>query len=131
MNKQNKGITLIVFLAFLAIVGYGVYQWLRLDYIDGSAIFFSFLALSYLVNWITWGEHNGGGEKDEMDHHIEMKSAKVSYYVLMVLAALVLFISEGFADIKNIDNYPLLIVVGLTFITLPITEFFYSKKLKS
>lgn len=131
MNKQNKWVTLIVLLAFLAIVGYGVYQWLRFDYIDGSAIFCSFLALSYLVNWVTWGEHNGGGEKDEMDRHIELKSAKLSYYILMVLAAIVLFISEGFADFKEIDNYPLLIVVSLTFVTLPITEFFYSKKLKS
>ena len=131
MNKINKGVTLIVFLALLAIVGYGIYQWLRFNYIDSSAIFFSFLALSYLVNWVTWGEHNGGGEKDEMDRHIELKSAKLSYFILMILAALVLFSSEGFADFKDIDNYPLLIVVGLTFVTLPITEFFYSKRLKS
>jgi len=131
MNKHNKVITLAAFLAFLAIVGYGFYQWLRYTYIDSSAIFFGFLMLSYLINWITWGEHDGGGEKDEMDRHIEMKSAKVSYFVLMILAALVLFISEGFVDFKDMDNYPLLIVVGLTFITLPIIEFIYSKKLKS
>ena len=131
MSKQNKGVAWIVFLAFLVIVGYGLYKLVRFHYIDGPAIFFGFLTLSYLFNWVTWGEHNGGGEKDEMDRHIELKSAKVSYYVLMVLAALILMISEGFSDFQNIDNYPLLIVVGLTFVTLPITEFFYSKKLKS
>ena len=59
-----------------------------------------------------------------------MKSAKVSYFVLMVLAAIILFVSEGVTKISDIDNYPLLIVVGLTFVTLPITEFFYIKKLK-
>lgn len=35
MNKQNKWVTLIVLLAFLAIVGYGIFQWLRFEYIDG------------------------------------------------------------------------------------------------
>lgn len=66
-----------------------------------------------------------------MDRHIELKSAKLSNFILMIFAALVLFISEGLVDFKDIDNYPLLIVVGLTFVTLPITELFYFKKLKS
>ena len=131
MNKSKKWVACIVFLVFLIIAVYGIYQWIRFRHIDGAAILCSFIILSYLLNWINWGDHRGGGSsnKDEEGRQIEMKSAKVSYYVLMVLAAIILFVSEGVTKLSDIDNYPLLIVVGLTFVTLPITEFFY-KKLK-
>jgi hypothetical protein len=35
---------------------------------------------------------------------------------------------EGTVSFSEIDNYPLLIVVGLTFVTVPITRFIYSRK---
>lgn len=130
MKKSNKWVACIVFIVFLIIVGYGIYQWIRFQHIDGAAILVSFIIFSYLINWINWGDHRGGSKEDENGRLIEMKSAKVSYYVLMVLAAIILFVSEGVTEIADIDNYPLLIVVGLTFVTLPITEFFYLKKLK-
>lgn len=128
MSKTNKWVAGIVFLVFLIIAGYGVYQWVRFRHIDGAAILCSFIILSYLLNWINWGDHRGGGSnKDEEGQLIQMKSAKVSYYVLMVLGAIILFVSEGVTKLSEIDNYPLLIVVGLTFVTLPITEFFYKR----
>lgn len=65
-----------------------------------------------------------------MDMHIMAQSAKIGYFVLMILSALILFISEGTGDFSQINNYPLLLVVGLTFVILPITEFFYSRKYK-
>lgn len=48
----------------------------------------------------------------------------------MILSGLILFISEGVTNLNDIENFPLLIVVGLTFVTLPITEFVYSRKYK-
>ena len=69
-------------------------------------------------------------EKDEMDFHIMAQSARIGYFVLMVLASLILFISEGTGNFNQITNYPLLILVGLTFVILPITEFIYAKKFK-
>lgn len=77
---------------------------------------------------MTWGEFEGGGKKDELDKHIQTQSAKIGYFVLMILSSLILFVTEKSYDLKVIENYPLLIVVGLTFITLPITEFIYSRK---
>lgn len=130
MNKTKKIIAFIAFVVFLSIAGFSLYKWIRFETIDAGGIFFSFLALSYFFNWLTWGHHESGGEKDELDRHIETQSAKISYYVLMILSGLILFISEGTGNFNNIDNYPLLIVVGLTFITVPITEFIYSKKYK-
>lgn len=128
MNK--KIIAFITFVVFLSIAGFSLYKWIKFETINAGSIFFSFLALSYFFNCLNWGHYEGGGEKDELDRHIETQSAKIGYYVLMILSGLILFISEGTGNFNNIDNYPLVIVVGLTFITVPITEFIYSKKYK-
>ncbi len=130
MDKTKKIIGVIAFLVFLTIAGFSLYKWIRYGTIDAGSIFFSFLALTYFFNWLNWGNHEGGGEKDELDKHIQTQSAKIGYYVLMVLSGLILFISEGTGNFNHIDNYPLLLVVCLTFVTVPITEFIYSRKYK-
>ncbi|WP_102273170.1 hypothetical protein [Cytobacillus massiliigabonensis] len=130
MDNSRKVIAVLAFAVFCMLTGFTFYKWVRFGTIDGGSIFFSFLALSYFFNWLNWGSHDGGGEKDELDKHIETQSAKIGYFVLMILAAIILFISEGVSKLNDIENYPLLIVVGLTFVTLPITEFIYSRKFK-
>nr|WP_106782834.1 hypothetical protein [Lysinibacillus timonensis] len=130
MHKTKSIIAIVVFIVFLSIVGFTLYKWVSFGTIDAAGIFFSFLVLSYFFNWLNWGHHEGGGKKDELDRHIETQSAKIGYYVLMILSGIILFVSEGTGNFNNIDNYPLVIVVGLTFITVPITEFIYSKKYK-
>ncbi|KAA0940221.1 hypothetical protein FQ087_22050 [Sporosarcina sp. ANT_H38] len=130
MGKPNRIIAILAFVVFCTLVGLTLYRWVRFGIIDGGSIFFSFLALSYFFNWLNWGNHEGGGEKDELDRHIESQSAKIGYFVLMILSGLILFISDGVSNLLDIKNYPLLIVVGLTFVTLPITEFVYSRKYK-
>ncbi|WP_186579478.1 hypothetical protein [Aquibacillus kalidii] len=130
MKKLDKIVAIIAFVVFMVVIGYGLYKWIRFETIDGSAIFFGCLSLSYFFNWITWGDHEGGGKKDELDRHIQAQSAKIGYFVLMVVSGLILFISEGVSNLTDIRNYPLLIVVGLTFTTLPVTEYFVSRKYK-
>ncbi|KGR89524.1 hypothetical protein CD30_16650 [Ureibacillus massiliensis 4400831 = CIP 108448 = CCUG 49529] len=130
MDKSKRIIATLIFIVFLLIAGFSLYKWIRYGTIDAASIFFSFLILSYFFNWLNWGDHNGGGKKDELDKHIQAQSAKISYYVLMILSGLLLFISEGTGNFNEIDNYPLVMVVGLTFVTVPITEFIYSKKYK-
>ncbi|WP_232697389.1 hypothetical protein [Brevibacillus daliensis] len=130
MDKSKRIITVLSFALFCTLAGITLYRWIRYGTIDGGSIFFSFLALSYFFNTLTWGNHNGPTKKDELDHHIETQSAKIGYFVLMILSALILFISEGVSNLNDIQNYPLLIVVGLTFVTLPITEFLYARKYK-
>jgi hypothetical protein len=130
MDKSKRIIAILSFVVFCTVSGFTLYRYVRFGTIDGGSIFFSFLSLSYLLNWVKWGDHEGGGEKDELDRHIQTESAKIGYFVLMVLASLILFISEGVSNLNEIENFPLLIVVCLTFITLPITEIIYSKKYK-
>ncbi len=51
--------------------------------------------------------------------------------MLIILAGLILFISEGVVNLKDIEDYPLLIVVGLTIVTLPITELYIQRSLNN
>ncbi|WP_404452133.1 hypothetical protein LG329_17545 [Virgibacillus necropolis] len=132
MSKINrtKAIMLsITALLFCTILGKTIYDWITIQQLEGGAVFFIFLSLSFFFNILTWGNHQGPGEdKDELDRHIESQSAKIGYFVLMILSGLILFISEGTGDLNEIDNTPLLVVVCLTLVVLPITEYVYAKK---
>ncbi|ALC83676.1 MULTISPECIES: hypothetical protein [Bacillus] len=130
MNKSKKVIPVIAFAVFCTLAGFTLYKWVSFGTIDGGSVFLSLLSFSQFFNWLNWSNREGNGEKDELDRHIETQSAKIGYFVLMILAGLVLFISEGVSNFNDIKNYPLLTVVGLTFVTLPITEYIYSKKYK-
>ena len=130
MKKSKSWVPFIIFLVFIVISGFTLFKFLRYGEIDGAGILFSFIVLSYLFNYLNWGDHHGGKAKDEVEKQIEAKSTKVSYFILMILAGIILFVSEGVSNLNELENYPLLIVVGLTFIILPLTEFIYKRKLK-
>ncbi|QST00029.1 hypothetical protein IMZ31_18550 [Pontibacillus sp. ALD_SL1] len=130
MGETNRFAVISSSALFLAISGFSLYKFLRYEQIDGASIFFNFLALSYVLNSLTWGGLQGDKNKDELEHHIETQSTKMSYYGLMVFSGLILFVSEGVGNLRNIENYPLLIVVGLTFVVQPFTALIYSRKYK-
>jgi len=116
---------------FCAFVSFTLYRWVRFGIIDGGSIIISFISLSFLFNWLNSGNHNGIKEdKDELDKHIEAHSAQIGYYALMIVACLILFVSEGVSNLNDMKNYPLILVVGLAFVIAPIIEFFYSKKVR-
>jgi len=131
MNQSKKLIGLIVIVFFCAFVSFTLYRWVRFGIIDGGSIIISFISLSFLFNWLNSGNHNGIKEdKDELDKHIEAHSAKIGYYALMIVACLILFVSEGVSNLNDMKNYPLILVVGLAFVIAPIIEFVYSKKVR-
>ena len=115
-------------LTCLIVLGYAAFRWVCYDMMDVNTILLGSIAVSYLFNSLTWGDINGENAKDELDQHIKTQSAKIGYFVLMALSFLILFISEGTSNLNEIKNLPLAIVVCLTFIVLPITEFIYSRK---
>lgn len=114
----------------MAIGGYGIYEWMSKEVVRASTLFFVFLGIGYFFQSITWGEMEGKheGEKNELEKHITLLSSKISYYVLLLLMIIVLIVSERVISMDDIKNIPLVIVIGLAWITLPITEFFVSKK---
>ncbi|WP_226639426.1 hypothetical protein [Priestia flexa] len=128
MGKTNKWLSILSLMLTLGAFGYFLFQWLVLKRIDASVIFVMFIFLSFSLNLINWGHQDGPTDKDELVEHVQAQSAKIGYYVLAVLSVLILFISEKTGDLNEITNIPLLLVVGLTFVTAPIVEFFYKKK---
>lgn len=79
---------------------------------------------------LTWGEMEGKheGKKDELEKHITLLSSKISYYLLILLMVIVLIISERVTAMNDIQNISLVIVIGLAWVILPVTEFVVSKK---
>ncbi|WP_010095206.1 hypothetical protein [Ornithinibacillus scapharcae] len=130
MDKTNKVLAIISFAVFLAVAGFTVYKWIEFNEINGGSILCSFILLAYFINLINWGHHDGGGKKDELDKHIETQSAKIGYFILLTLSALILFVSEGASNLNDIQNLPLLTVVGLAFVILPVIEFIMKKRYK-
>lgn len=127
----TKKVSLIGSLVIIvSIVSYGVYEWITKEMIDAATIFFVFLGIGLLFQSITWGEMNGvnEGKKDELEKHITLVSSKISYYLLLLFMVIVLVISERVTALNDIKNIPLVIVIGLAWITMPITEFVVSKK---
>ncbi|MGE6601321.1 hypothetical protein ACQKEY_06310 [Lysinibacillus fusiformis] len=127
----TKKVSLIGSLVIIVSIGsYGVYEWITKEMIDAATIFFVFLGIGLLFQSITWGETNGvnEGKKDELEKHITIVSSKISYYLLLLFMVIVLVISERVTSLNDIKNIPLVIVIGLTWITMPITEFVVSKK---
>lgn len=113
-----------------AIGGFGIYEWITKEIINASTLFFVFIGIGFFFQSITWGEMDGkhAGEKDELEKHITLLSSKISYYVLLLLMIIVLIVSERVTAMNDIENIPLVIVIGLAWITMPITEFVVSKK---
>lgn len=126
-----KKVSLIGSLVIITSVGgYGVYQWINEEIINPATIIFVFLGIGLLFQSITWGDMNGKqeGKKDELEKHITLVSSKISYYLLLLLMIIVLVISERVTAMNDIKNIPLVVVIGLAWITMPITEFVVSKK---
>ncbi|WP_404461167.1 hypothetical protein [Sutcliffiella horikoshii] len=126
-----KKLSIILSGAMLVLVGgFGLFKWFQNGIVDLNAIFAGALALGFLFNSLTWGDMQGEKATDELDMHIKTQSAKIGYFVLMILALLILFISEGVVNFNEIKNIPLAVVVCLSLAVLPVTEFFYSKRFR-
>lgn len=130
MTNVKKVSVICSLILITAIGGFGIYEWVTKEIINASTLFFGFLSVGYFFQSVTWGEMEGKheGEKDELEKHITLVSSKISYYLLLILMFIVLIVSERVIAMNDIKNIPIVIVIGLAFITMPITEFVVSKK---
>jgi hypothetical protein len=128
MSNWKRFIVILSFLSFCIVAGWSLYKWFRYGEVQGGDIFFSILALSIFFEFLTWGPLSEQDQADELEKHIKTQSARISYFVLILLSLLILIITEGVTKLNDIQNLPLLIVVSLTILILPVTEFFYSRK---
>ncbi|TPG71134.1 hypothetical protein EEL32_19455 [Brevibacillus laterosporus] len=113
----------------LAIVCYNLYR-----YVQGHQLGFSDLSsipiiLMFFFNTISWNSEEE--RKDELGQLITFKSAKVSYFVLMIFIFIVFVIEElpHYAN-QPIKNMPLFLVLCVSTVILPAVEFIVSKRFR-
>jgi magnesium-transporting ATPase (P-type) len=128
MSENLKVLLFVV--ANLFLLGLTVYD----ITIGKQADFFSIVQLSILLilffSFFTWGK-TGDKEKvtpdEELGQKIIWKSSFISYKLLTVFIFLLIIIEQL---IHNSISIFLIVIFALALITLPIIEFFQSKKYK-
>lgn len=115
-------------IATLVIIGFTIYK-----LIVGKEVGFNeILAISSLLmmyfSAITWGtkeSKDGILQEEELGQRITEKSAKISYFVLLVLI-FVAVTADQF--VNGTSNIFLLLILGLGMIVLPFVEFLVARK---
>ena len=80
------------------------------------------------LSGLTWGnksEDDGILQEEELGQKITEKSSKIGYLILTVL---ILFVTGIERAITGEHSIYLIVVLGLAMITLPLVEFFISRK---
>lgn len=127
MKSRRIG-TIILGIALLIVFGYSMYKLAVGKEIGFNEILaIATLTMVFFSN-ITWGtkeEKDGILQEEELGQRISEKSAKLSYYLLLVFMLIAVSADK---IINGTSNIFLILILGLAMITHPIIEYFYSKK---
>lgn len=127
MTVKKVG-TIIFGCATLIAIGYAVHKYLQGGDIGFNEIFTICLLIMMFLSGLTWGkkpEDDGILQEEELGQKITEKSSKIGYLILTVLILLVTGIERA---ITGVNSIYLIVVLGLAMITLPLVEFFVSRK---
>lgn len=127
MSKRKVG-GAIFGIAALIMIGLTIYKALSGPTIGSNEILSIGIVLSMYISTITWGtkgKEDGILQEEELGKRITEKSSKVSYFLLtfFIFGAVV---ADKF--INETNNIFLLLLLGLSMITLPFIEFLTAKK---
>ena len=120
--------TIIFGCATLIAIGYVVYKYLQGNDIGFNEIVPICSLIMLFLSGLTWGkkpEDDGILQEEELGQKITEKSSKIGYLILTVLILLVTGIERA---ITGVNSIYLIVVLGLAMITLPLVEFFVSRK---
>ncbi len=127
MSTRKIG-SIIIGIATLIVVGFTIYKVISGKDVGFNEVITIGALLMMFFSTITWGtkeEKDGILQEEELGQKITEKSSKVSYFLLT------LFIFGAVVADKFINetiNVFLLLLLGLSLITLPIIEFLVAKK---
>lgn len=110
----------------LVILGDNLYKYITTQELGFNELLSIPIALMFFLSAITW---NLTEEQDELGRLITYKSAKVSYFILMIFIFITFIIveyptSEGY----SLRNKPLFIVLCVSTMILPLMEFIISRR---
>ena len=128
MMSVKKIGTIIFGCASLIAIGYAIYKYLQGGDIGFNEIIPICLLIMMFLSGLTWGkkqEDDGILQEEELGQKITEKSSKIGYLILTVLILFVIGIERA---ITGENSIYLIVVLGLAMITLPLVEFFVSRK---
>ena len=120
--------TIIFGCASLIAIGYTVYKYSQGNGIGFNEIFLICVLVMMFLSGLTWGkkpEDDGILQEEELGKKIIEKSSKIGYLILTVIIIAVIGIERA---ITGVNSIYLLIVLGFALLTLPLVEFFVSRK---
>ena len=127
MNKRR--IASILFgLATLLVIGFTIYKITVGKDVGFNEVMVISVLLMMFLSTLTWGTKEGKDgilQDEELGQKITEKSSKIGYY-LLTLFILVAVAADNF--INETINIFLLLLLGLSMITLPLIEFFVAKR---
>ncbi|QVY62114.1 hypothetical protein [Cytobacillus gottheilii] len=126
--KTRKIGSVIIAIATLIVVGFTIYKIIVGKDVGFNEVITIGALLMMFFSAITWGtkeEKDGILQEEELGQRITEKSSKVSYFLLtfFIFGAVV---ADKF--INETINIFLLLLLGLSMITLPFIEFLVTKK---
>ncbi|MBO2943756.1 hypothetical protein JJQ72_07190 [Paenibacillus sp. F411] len=105
------------------------YRWLQRDTLGVVDDFIRLaIPLGVVMSALTWGtQHQGFSQDDELGKTIQLKSAKISYYALLI-ALVILLVVEKY--VNGQDNVPLNLILCFGLAVYPVAEFLISRRYK-
>ncbi|WP_432363356.1 hypothetical protein [Sporosarcina sp. UB5] len=114
--------------ASLIVIGYTIYKIIMGKDVGFNEISSIAIVLMMFLSAITWGnkeDKDGILIDEELGQRITEKSSKISYFILVFLILVAVFVDEL---INGTVNIFLLGILGLSMIILPLVEFMMSRK---
>lgn len=126
---KTKHIAAIIFgVTALIVIGYTIYKVVTGKEIGLNEIVVSGTVIMMFLSALTWGndrDDDGIRQDEELGQIIKEKSSKIGYFVLTLFIFLAVAAEKIMYDTTNMF---LLLLLGLSMVTLPLIEFFVAKK---
>jgi len=118
----NKKLTYTVCtIALVAIITFGLYEWLVNGRVRPDAFFAASIVLAYLFNYIANGETDIRDE-DEREAYLSKRAAGISYFILVISIGGILFVTEGTGLFTELENIPLVIAFSISIVMYPLVR---------
>ncbi|WP_054707914.1 hypothetical protein [Bacillus sp. JCM 19041] len=127
MNTRLMG-GLIIGLAILVVVGFTIYKIMTGHEVGFGEISTISILLMLFFPAITWGgekEKDGILQNEELGIKISEQSSKISYYILVIVLLIAVFIDYS---MNGTYNLLLVVILGIAMVLLPLVQFIVSRR---
>ena len=128
--KSRKLGGIIIGTATLIVIGYTIFKIITGKEVGYNEVMTIGILLMAFFSAITWGnkeEKDGILPEEELGQRITEKASKISYFILVFLILIAVFVDEL---VNGTINVFLLGILALSMILLPFVEYLYSLRFK-